>query len=142
MRSALLETPDPKVDSVAFFDRTYEEALSLAHEARDYLVQQEAVDRSVLNPFDQLTESCEAMRLTSRLTQIIAWLLVQKAVHAGELTPEEAKAPERRLAGQSVCGGELDDPQAELPSRLTDLLARSRGLYERIERLDAMLDVS
>lgn len=127
------------MDSVAFFDRTYEEALSLAHEARDYIAQKQPSDRSAMNPFDQLTESCETMRLTARITQIIAWLLVQKAVHAGELSLEEAKEPERRLSGQEVCTTALDYDEAPLPPGLYDLLERSRSLYERIERLDAML---
>ena len=129
------------MESVAFFDRTYEEALSLAREARDYFAQQEPADRNAISPFDQLWESCEAMRLTARLTQTIAWLLVQKAVHAGELTRDEAKDPERRLSGQAICGSILANEEVSLPPRLRDLLERSRSLYARIERLDDMLSV-
>ena len=28
---------------------------------------------------------CEALRLTTRLSQMMAWLMVQRAVHAGEI---------------------------------------------------------
>ena len=127
------------MDSVAFFNRTYEEAVALAREARDYFAREAPNDRSGLSPFDQLSESCETMRITARLTQVIAWLLVQKAVHAGELTREDACAPERRLSGQEICGAVMDNDQVTLPPRLSDLLERSRQLYQRIERLDAML---
>ncbi len=130
------------MESVAFFDRTYEEALSLAREARDYFAQQEPTDRTAISPFDQRWESCEAMRVTARLTQIIAWLLVQKAVHAGELTRDDAKDPERRLSGQEICSAILENEKVSLPPRLSDLLERSRSLYARIERLDDMLSVA
>lgn len=128
------------MDSVAFFNRTYEEALSLAREAHDYLARKVPHDNGTLNPFDQLSESCETMRLTARLTQIIAWLLVQKAVHAGELSRDEASDPERRLSGQAICGAALEDEEVSLSPPLADLLDRSRNLYLRIERLDAMMN--
>lgn len=133
------EKPGSHVDSVAFFNRTFEEAVALAREARDYFAREAPNDRGGLSPFDRLSESCETMRITARLTQVIAWLLVQKAVHAGELTREDARAPERRLSGQAICGAVLENDQIALPPRLTDLLERSRQLYNRIERLDAML---
>ena len=90
--------------TVAFFDSTFEEALALTREARDYLTHAEPRERERMTPNDRMLASCEAMRMTSRLTQVMAWLLVQRAVHAGEMTRDEARAPEYRLGGQSVCG--------------------------------------
>lgn len=127
------------MDSVAFFNRTYEEALALAREARDYLSGQEPIDRAALSPAVQLSESCETMRLTARITQVVAWLLVQRAVHEGEISRDEATQPARRLAGQAVCNASLPDADEVLPRRLQELLARSRSLYARIERLDSQL---
>ena len=127
------------MDSVAFFDRTYEEALTLAREARDYLAQPAQLDPAQKSPFDQLAESCEAMRLTARITQVIAWLLVQKAIHAGELTRADARKPENRLSGHEVCAIASEAEESELSPRLRNLLARSHSLYTRIERLDGML---
>ena len=72
--------------SVAYFDSTFEEAMALTRETRDYLAYQESGDLAKLNAIARLVVSCESMRLTARLTQVVAWLLVQKAVHAGELT--------------------------------------------------------
>ncbi|WP_299624386.1 DUF1465 family protein [Pelagibius sp.] len=125
--------------TVAFFDSTFEEALSLTREARDYLTHSEPAERDKLSPTDRMAASCETMRLTSRLTQIMAWLMVQKAIHAGEMTREEAAAPEYRLSGKEVC--EETQPAVEgatLQPRLLDLLERSHRLYERVARLDAM----
>lgn len=127
--------------TVAFFDSTFEEALALTRQARDYLTHREPADRLKMSPADRMAASCETMRLTSRLTQIMAWLLVQKAVHAGEMTREEAAAPEFRLAGREVCE-ETRPPVdgATLQPRLIELLDTSLNLYQRVARLDAMQD--
>ncbi len=127
--------------TVAFFDSTFEEALALTREARDYLTHREPGERKQMSPKDRMAASCETMRLTSRLTQIMAWLMVQKAVHAGEMTREEASAPEFRLAGKEVC--EETEPPVEgatLQPRLVELLEASHRLYLRVARLDAMQD--
>jgi regulator of CtrA degradation len=121
-----------------FFSRTYDEAFDLLLEARDYLACRAPIDREQA-AFDQrIVQNCEAFRLTSRLTQVMAWLLVRKAVDAGELTEIEAEREEHRLAGQSVC---LAQPEASetMPAGLRSLLERSYLLYARIERLDAQV---
>ncbi len=124
---------------VAFLNGTYAEALALTREARDYIALQERSERQALAPADQLVASCESMRLTTRLTQVMAWLLVQRAVQAGEMTREDARQPEHRLGAREICEAEPPAP-AELPPRLGDLLQRSQALYERVARLDALLD--
>src|SRR3546814_12637811 len=86
-------------------------------------------------PNDRMLASCEAMRLTSRLTQVMAWLLVQKAVHAGEMTREEARAPQHRLGGQSVCGEVRPPVEGSLRPRLAELLERSLGLRSEERRV-------
>jgi len=121
---------------VAFFDRTYDEAMVLIREARDYFAERQRQPASPSRAAVELVTSCESMRLTARLTQIIAWLLVQKAVHAGELSRDDATRPEHRLGGRSIC--EIEGPWSELglPQRLQTLLERSLSLYHRIGRLD------
>ena len=124
-------------NSVAFLNTTYEEALELAREARDYLGIQDSSERDELEPLTKLAASCEFMRLTTRLSHVIAWLLVQRAVQAGEITREEAVKPHHRLGGHKVCSG--NESAEGLPPRLSALLERSLSLYERVARLDAML---
>jgi len=128
------------VQTVAYFDSTFDEALALTRQARDYLAYQEKADLANLSPVGRMAASCESMRMTARMTQVIAWLLVQKAVHAGELTREEAAGAKYRLAGQGICE-DVEPLAAEpLPERLNELLARSHQMYQRVARLDAMLD--
>ncbi len=126
-------------EGIAFLDGTYEEALKITREARDYFAHQEPADSSKLTAEARLVTSCESMRLTARLAQVVAWLLVQKAVHAGEMTRMQAAEERFRLGGQKICA--KADPVARdyLPPRLAELLADSHTLYSRVARLDAML---
>ncbi len=128
------------IQTVTYFDSTFDEALALTREARDYLAFQEKADLAELSPVGRMAASCESMRMTARMTQVIAWLLVQKAVHAGDLTRDEAAQPKYRLAGQEICD-DVEPLAAEpLPERLAELLARSHKMYRRVARLDAMFD--
>ena len=136
---ALVNAP---VTSVTYFDNTLADAMDLAREARNFIVYQDSAEAAKLDPAARLVISCEAMRVTARIGQIVAWLLVQKAVHAGELTRAQAAEPHYRLAGQTVCEASQPLADEKLPARLGELLERSHGLYTRVARLDAMLDAA
>lgn len=121
----------------AFFSKTYDEAYALLIEARNYVAYEEAGDRAALSDFGRMSVSLETMRLTTRVTEIMAWLLYQKAVHAGEMSLEEALSQDCRLDRNHVC---LGGAQTEvLPRRLGELMSRSRKLYLRVMRLDELL---
>jgi regulator of CtrA degradation len=125
------------VQSTAFFGKTYGEAVDLLVEARNYLAHREPLDRDQLLPLERLRFCCETMRLTARLTHIMAWLLAQRAVHAGEIDQHRALGAHRALAELEICMDELDEA-AGLPQRLSQLLDRSRRLYVRVARLDEL----
>lgn len=81
----------------------------------------------------------ESMRLTTRLIQMAAWLLLQRAVNEGELTKTEAAAEKLRIRlgeHDSVSSG---DVLALLPARLCALIESSRRLEARLIHLDASL---
>jgi regulator of CtrA degradation len=120
----------------AFFSKTYDEALALLIDARNYVAYEEAGDRAPLDSIRRLEMSRETTRLTARLTQVMAWLLFQKAILAGEIGRDPAARD--RLDGQAVCLGD-DGSAAALPGRLRDLLIRSHRLYVRVLRLDELL---
>src|SRR5258707_10782125 len=52
----------------AFFAKTYDETLGLLVEVRDYVVEGEQRDRAALTPVVGAKLSCEALRVTARLT--------------------------------------------------------------------------
>jgi regulator of CtrA degradation len=119
-----------------FFGKTYGEAMSLLVEARDYLAHREPIDRGALVMEERLRFCSETMRLTSRLTQIMAWLMAQRAVYEGEIPPERALEGHDALAALEICM--RDGAAAQLPQRLSSLLERSRRLYIRVARLDEL----
>jgi regulator of CtrA degradation len=120
-------------------DSLYSEAMLLADEARSYFDAGVAEgDAARLNPFDRVLFSCESLKVTTRLMHVIAWLLTQRAVEAGELAADSARAPQRRL-GQRV---ESDGAALErLPDGARALVAATTELYRRVERLDQSLDI-
>jgi regulator of CtrA degradation len=119
-----------------FFGKTYGEAMSLLVEARDYLAHREPIDRRALAAEERLRLCSETMRLTSRLTQVMAWLMAQRAVYEGEISPERALDGHGALSELGICMAE--EAADKLPQRLAGLLERSRRLYIRVARLDEL----
>jgi regulator of CtrA degradation len=120
-------------------DSLYSEAMLLADEARTYFdAGVSDGDATRLDPVDRVLFSCESLKVTTRLMHVIAWLLTQRAVEAGEMAADSARAPQRRL-GQRV---ESDaDTLERLPQSARTLVAATIDLYRRIERLDQSLDL-
>ncbi|RAU21485.1 DUF1465 domain-containing protein [Paramagnetospirillum kuznetsovii] len=123
----------------AFFLKTYDEAMDLMVEARNYMRYVERRERVRVGAMAGLRMSCEALRVTSRLTQVMAWLLMQRAVHQGELSAEAALEEHYRLSGGGVCLDESHSGDAALPRGLRSLMDRSFRLYVRVARLEEML---
>jgi regulator of CtrA degradation len=121
-------------------DSLYLEAMTLADEARGYFDREGAADRGKLDPVARVAFSCESLKVTTRLMHVVSWLLVRKAVQAGELDAAEAAHPDRRL-GRAT---DSDDPARliYLPAKSREIVDRSRDLYDRVSRLDVQLGAS
>ena len=128
----------PPLAQKALLDKTYDETLALLVETRNYLAYKEPLDR-LPNATARLNLSCEAFRITARLTQVMAWVLIRRAVQYGEVTEAEAGDERYRLSGTEVCLDNAGCGDDGLPAALRSLLLRSFRLYVRIGRLDAML---
>lgn len=121
------------------FQRTYEEGMRLVEETSAYL---DGPGRDVARGLSReasLAYASESMRLTTRLMQVAAWLLVRKALHEGEITSDEAAAEKYRLATKDIARAPRHSAADALPERLLDLIQRSERLYARVERLDSQL---
>jgi regulator of CtrA degradation len=123
----------------AFYDRTYDEAFAMTVEARDYVADGMAADRDSVAFGVRGVFDCEALRLTTRLSQVMAWLLVQRAVYAGEISIGELRDESHRLGGRDVCFDNDIELLESMPPRFRSLLERSLKLYQRIARLDEMV---
>ncbi len=122
--------------TVEFFDRTMMEAMALLAETRRYLIDRSETERKGMPIEHGLAASMESMRLVARLTQVLAWLLTHRAVHAGEMNLIEATRPDRRLGGRELCLNAQGDDDPGMPEELRTLLGRSLSLYRRVARLD------
>lgn len=125
--------------SSPFFDRTYDEALNLLVEARNYIAYCEHIERARLSLIGRLAMSCEAMRVTARLTQVMAWLLMQRAVQTGEVSLEESCSDANRLGADEVCLYNEGLASEAMPQGLRSLLERSYELYVRVARLEGLV---
>lgn len=115
-------------------DGLYTEAMLLADEVRGYFDDAVRSGREDLTPMDRVVFSCESLKVTTRLMHVIAWLLTQRAIEAGEIALDAAREPARRLGPAVVSDA---DTLARLPAEARSLVAASVELYARIERLDA-----
>ena len=118
------------------FDRTFREGMELVEETAAYLDGGGRHDAKLLSRAAALAYAGESMRLTTRLMQIASWLLVQRAVREGDMSPDAACEARYRIGAEAVCLGEAADEIDELPVGLLELLDRSVRLYERIRHLD------
>src|SRR3954464_77414 len=86
-----------------------------------------------------LAYASESMRLTTRLMQIASWLLVQRAVAEGEITPAQAQAEKNRVRLNAQTPGSSIPDFEMLPQRLKDLIGLSARLHARILHLDQLI---
>lgn len=122
------------------FKALFREGMSMVEDAAAYLDGPGRDESRLLARHAALTYASESMRLTTRLMQIASWLLVQRAVAEGEITPGEALQEKTRVR---LAGGEGSDrapgPITELPLRLQELITASRRLHARLQHLDRLI---
>ncbi len=118
------------------FDRTFDEGMALVEETSRYLDGRGRDESRDLPRKAAMLYAGESMRVTTRLMQAASWLLVQRAVHDGDMSPEDAACDRYRLGSKEICFGGREDGLELLPQTLRDLLARSDNLYRRIARLE------
>lgn len=125
----------------AFIEDAYRDTLGLMTELRDYLAGLE--DRKGDDSLDPQTRTrvlAEISSMTRYMTEAMAWLLLQKAAAAGEITPAEAKIrAEGLLEVEEAPGPSAADAMA-LPLEVRGYMDRSRRLYDQINNLRESAD--
>lgn len=123
---------------LVFVDQTLQGAHTLLKSTHDYIKWQAPLDIENRGHQETFKVSCEAMRITVRVTQIIAWLMLQKAVLEGDLTRDEILSDEFRVLRGQTCLESSSESDPQLPPRLRELLKESREFYFRVLRLDQL----
>jgi regulator of CtrA degradation len=126
----------------ALFEKTFDEGMALVEETARYLDGRGREESRGLPRKAAMLYAGESMRVTTRLMQAASWLLVQRAVHDGDMEAGAASQDRYRLGSKEICLGKCIDTVESLPVALQNLLERSDNLYRRIARLDDVLFVN
>jgi regulator of CtrA degradation len=108
----------------------YTEAMLLADEARSYFDRDPIAGG--LAPQASVAFSCESLKVTTRLMHSIAWLLNQKALIAGELSPADASSDARDLGYAPASDNFLAE---QFPYEAQEIIHASEELYYRLQRI-------
>jgi len=115
------------------FERTFQEGMDLVEEAAAWLDGDGRREARLLSRSTALAYAAESMKLTTRLMQVASWLLVQRAVREGDMTPVSACDARYRLAERPAM---VEATSAELPIGLIEFIVRAERLHDRIYYLD------
>jgi regulator of CtrA degradation len=121
------------------FKVLFQEGMELIEETAAYLDGPGREDSRLMARELSVVYASESMRLTTRLMQIASWLLLQRAVAEGEITPDQAHEEKNRvrLSAQDTptTVGEFD----ALPPRLQELVGLATRLHARIIHLERLI---
>jgi regulator of CtrA degradation len=121
------------------FERVFKEGMGLVEETANYLDSTGRADSKLLDRAGAIAYATESMRLTTRLMQLASWLLLQRAIAAGELATEEARKEKHRISLSDIGRGNDIPGGDQMPDGLKNLVNRSLRLLERIKTLDLMI---
>ncbi len=127
-------TPDTQL---LFLPGVFNETLSLLFDAHHYFQARGSEDQATIAPDQRVNYANEMTRVTMRLTSVMAWLMVRRAIYAGRIDEEKA-ADSYRLDGADICLSQHTGILAEMPYYLNYLSERSFEVYSRVHRLDQM----
>jgi regulator of CtrA degradation len=124
------------------FEKVFREGMGLVEETANYLDGPGRQDARLLDRHGAVAYATESMRLTTRLMQLASWLLLQRAVGAGEMKQEEVQKERHRISLADIGRGHPLTGAEQLPAALLDIVERSLSLHQRILKFDAMLGAS
>lgn len=121
------------------FEKVFREGMGLVEETANYLDGPGRSDARLLDRHGAVAYAAESMRLTTRLMQLASWLLLQRAIGAGEMSQDEVKSERRRITLGDIGRGNPVSGAEQLPAALLEIIDRSLSLHQRIQKFDAML---
>lgn len=120
-----------------FLPSVFNETLDLLFDAHNYFQSRGLEEQSMIPAHYRPLFSHEMSRITNRLTSIMAWVMVRKAVCTGRIE-EEMASENYRLDEEAGPLADSEEFLETLPYYIGYLSERTRDLYARVERLDSM----
>lgn len=121
------------------FKALFQEGMELIEETAAYLDGEGREESRNLPRHVSVAYASESMRLTTRLMQIASWLLLQRAVAEGEITPDQAQIEKNRVRLNSQDTATTISEYEALPARLRELIGLATRLHARILHLDQLI---
>ena len=121
------------------FNDVFNQGMGLVEETANYLDGPGRSDARMLDRHGSIAYATESMRLTTRLMQLASWLLLQRAISSGELTPEAALEEKKRINLSEIGAIHEMSGASQMPEALQDLVTRSTRVHARILQLDKMI---
>lgn len=137
----------PAGETVSFADRLvgsntfhelFEHGMALVEDTATYLDSEGREAAKGLPRPASMAYATESMRLTTRLMQLASWLLLQRAVHEGEMTLEQAAKEKSKVRIHGLSTPSEGPGWEELPDKLRRLVSASVDLQQRVQRLDTI----
>jgi regulator of CtrA degradation len=120
------------------FNALYREGMGLIEEVAAYLDGDGRAASRSLSREASFVYATESMRLTTRLMQLASWLLLQRAVNEGEITPETARAEKAKVKFSPNSAAHGGPGWEDLPSALIAYITEGERLFERVQHFDRM----
>ena len=128
----------PRIVASGGFTLLYRDGMALIEEVAAYLDGEGRTESRGLPREAGFVYATESMRLTTRLMQLASWLLLQRAVNEGELTPENARVEKEKVRFSATPDNRGGPGFAELPERLRAYIANGDRLFERVQQFDKL----
>lgn len=131
-------------DTVPFISSIFNETLTVLMDAHEYFDHFAVEDQMVDNYHNNndadmwMTYSAEMSRITLRLTSVIAWFSVRRAVANGYIEETDAIA-NYPLEAVECCLMQEDETLLTLPGYMRHLAEQSYTLYHRVYVLDQQM---
>jgi len=128
-----------QVDNTTFWlERTFDETMTLLEEAKHYHAYRFPLQVDHMVPAERLELTRESLRVTSRLSHMMSWLIHEKAILNDEITRNEYVEANIPLAEENICTT-CEDVDVSCPQNLKSLMDRSWALFMRASRIEEML---
>ncbi len=122
------------------FKALFDDGIALIEETAAYLDSEGRMASKTMSGNGKLAYATLSMKLTTRLMSLASWLLVQRAVNEGEMTPETGRSEHDKVKlGEPLSAPDKAGDADMMPEGLVDLFGRCADLQHRVLRLDAIL---
>ncbi|MFZ2099633.1 MAG: DUF1465 family protein [Oricola sp.] len=134
-RSNTISFIERKASSAAF-KKLYADGMGLVEETAAYLDGEGRGEAKRLGRIAATLYAAESMRLTTRLMQIASWLLLQRALNAGEMSRDQMMSEKKKIRLDTSSAKLSASGWHELPEAFKLLVNRSLRLQSYVYRLD------